>query len=289
MNPSILVYWSFVQTAFKACYISPTLPNMHTSRLFSPTLCVFFSLSTIADAQGTTAQQGADGLGSGTLPSMTTPLASTGVSGTPTSYREIFTVPSAADAGASLLPNIQDPEAVDAQAVCPGYKAENVKKNDLGFTATLRLAGQACNVYGNDIDTLNLSVEYQSVDRLAVRIIPAAIDVSHRSWYLLPDQIVHQPTADEDAKSASLENDLTLTWSNDPVFSFTVFRKSTGDAVFDTRGTKLIFEDQYVEFASTLPPNYNLYGLGESMHGLRLGNNYTKTMWAVDIADPIDL
>ena len=172
--------------------------------------------------------------------------------------------------------------------VCPGYTAKNVVRNLLGLTATLTLAGKACNVYGNDINTLNLTVEYQAVDRLAVRVIPAVIDASNTTQYNIPDYIVHQPTADADANSTTLTSDLNFVWSNDPTFSFSVYRVSTGDTIFSTTGTKLVFEDQFVEFASDLPENYNLYGLGETIHALRLGNNFTKTIYAADVGDPID-
>ena len=266
--------------------------------MFSP-LCLFgalalyaFQTNRIAYAQQPTASGGAaDGLASGLMGSMSaSPSASPSadVSGTPTSFREIFTVPSAADVGATLIPNIQDPQAVDAQTVCPGYTASNVECNDLGFTATLQLAGKACNVYGNDVETLNLTVEYQSSQRLAVRIMPAVIDASNQSFYVLPDHIVTQPKADSDANITSLGNDLSLTWTNDPTFSFSVYRMSTGDALFSTAGTKLIYEDQFIEFVSDLPQNYNLYGLGETIHGFRLGNNFTKTMYAADVGDTID-
>ena len=232
----------------------------------------------------------ADGLESATSLTSATPTPETAeINGTPTTFRPLFTVPSAADYGVTLLPNIEDPQAVDAQDVCPGYKATDVERNVLGLTATLSLAGAACNVYGNDIGTLNLTVQYQSADRLAVRITPAIITASNSTQYNIPDYIVHQPTADTDANSTSLTNDLNFVWSNDPTFSFTVFRKSTGDTLFSTAGTKLVFEDQFVEFASALPENYNLYGLGETIHGLRLGNNFTKTMYNADIGDPIDL
>ena len=187
-----------------------------------------------------------------------------------------------------MIPNIQDPQAKDAQDVCPGYTASNVARNSLGLTATLTLAGSACNIYGNDIDTLNLTVQHQSADRLAIRITPALIDASNFSYYHLPSYIVHQPTPDTDASSTSLSSDLNFVWSNDPTFSFSVYRVSTGDALFSTVGTKLVFEDQFVEFASNLPEDYNLYGLGESIHALRLGNNFTKTMYAADTGDTID-
>ena len=190
--------------------------------------------------------------------------------------------------GATLIPNVEDPLAKDAQDVCPGYFGFNVARNSLGFTASLTLAGSPCNVYGNDIDTLNLTVQYQSADRLAIRITPAVIDASNSSYYILPSYIVHQPTPDTDANSTSLSSDLDFVWSNDPTFSFSVYRLSTGDTLFSTVGTKLVFEDQFVEIASTLPENYNLYGLGESIHGLRLGDNFTKTIYAADTGDTID-
>lgn len=207
---------------------------------------------------------------------------------TTTSSKPVFTVSSDAQIGASILPNIKDPEAVDAQSVCPGYSASNVVRTKSGLTATLKLAGTACNVYGTDIDTLNLTVEYQSADRLAVKISPAVIDSSNASQYIIPDNIVQRPTTDSDADASSLTGELEFVWSNNPTFSFSVLRVSTGDRLFSTENTTLIFENQFVEFVSTLPENYNLYGLGETIHSLRLGNNYTKTIYAVDVGDVID-
>lgn len=207
---------------------------------------------------------------------------------TATSSKSVFTVPSDAQNGASILPNIKDPEAVDAQSVCPGYSASNVVRTISGLTATLKLAGTACNLYGTDIETLNLTVEYQSADRLAVKISPAVIDSSNASQYIIPDNIVQRPSTDPDADASSLTSDLEFVWSNKPTFSFSVIRVSTGDKIFSTENTILIFENQFVEFVSTLPENYNLYGLGESIHSLRLGNNYTKTIYAVDVGDVID-
>jgi alpha-glucosidase len=85
----------------------------------------------------------------------------------------VFTIPASADEGANLLPNVVDPAAVDAQDACPGYKASQVQEDERGLTAVLTLAGDRCNVYGNDIEVLNLKVEYQSANRLAVNISPA--------------------------------------------------------------------------------------------------------------------
>ncbi len=215
--------------------------------------------------------------------SLTSVLAQTST----TSYRAIFTVPASAQNGLPVLPNINDPQAVNAQDVCPGYTASNVVRTPYGLTASLRLAGKACNVYGTDIDSLNLTVEYQSSDRLHLEIVPTYVDSSNSSWYILPEALVQKPTIDADAGSV-LDSDLNFVWSNDPTFSFSVIRQSTGDVLFSSTGYKLVFENQFIEFGSSLPENYNLYGMGEVIHGLRMGNNITRTFYAADVGDPID-
>jgi hypothetical protein len=45
---------------------------------------------------------------------------------------------------------------------CPGYSASGVIQTATGLTADLTLAGAACNVYGNDIQNLKLTVNYDS-------------------------------------------------------------------------------------------------------------------------------
>lgn len=67
---------------------------------------------------------------------------------------------------------------------------------------------------------------------------------------------MNKPTLDSDANATTQLNDLQFSWSNDPTFSFSVVRKSTGDVVFDTTGTKLVFENQFVEFATSMPEKY---------------------------------
>ncbi|KAL9116184.1 MAG: hypothetical protein Q9227_000555 [Pyrenula ochraceoflavens] len=203
---------------------------------------------------------------------------------TMTSFAPQFTVPTDADVGQPVIPNIMDPQAVDAQTVCPGYTASNLVNKTNGFTASLTLAGDACNVYGTDINDLTLTVEYQTDQRLHVSVVPSYISSSNSSHYILSPSLVPAGNGSSDPAS----NDLQFAWSNDPSFSFSVTRKSTGDKIFDTTGSNLVFENQFVEFVTAEPPDYNLYGLGESIHGLRLGNNFTKTMYAADVGDPID-
>lgn len=45
---------------------------------------------------------------------------------------------------------------------CPGYAASNVQTTADGLTADLKLAGTACNTYGEDLEDLVLSVTYES-------------------------------------------------------------------------------------------------------------------------------
>jgi alpha-glucosidase len=205
-----------------------------------------------------------------------TPSSTSSQTGTTASSREVFTVPADSDVGQPLLPNVEDPEAIDAQSVCPGYTASNVQNTTNGFTADLSLAGDACNVYGNEIEQLTLTVEHQASDRLHIGIQPRYIGPENETWFLLPEAIVPKPVSSSAGDTSSESSDFELSWTNDPTFSFTVKRKSSGDTLFTTQGSKIVYEDQFIEFVSPLPENYNLYGLGEVMHGFRLGNNLTS-------------
>jgi alpha-glucosidase len=111
-----------------------------------------------------------------------TSVVTVDIGGTPTTFRDVFTIPASADQGQPLIPNIQDPEAVNAQDVCPGYTASQLQENENGLSAVLTLAGAPCNVYGNDVETLNLKVEYQSENRLAVQIYPANVVSPQNLW-----------------------------------------------------------------------------------------------------------
>jgi alpha-glucosidase len=45
---------------------------------------------------------------------------------------------------------------------CPGYTLSNLVQSQSSWTADLTLSGDACNVYGEDINDLKLLVEYQT-------------------------------------------------------------------------------------------------------------------------------
>jgi alpha-glucosidase len=113
------------------------------------------------------------------------------------------------------------------------------------------------------------------------------LDSNNVTQYILSPDLVDLPQ--QGVPDPEIEDiDLQFSWSNDPSFSFTVVRKSTGDVLYDTRGSVLVYENQFIEFVTQLPENYNLYGMGERIHGLRLNNNFTATFFAADAGDPID-
>ena len=236
------------------------------------------TLCSLVSAQ-TSTSQAADGL-STAAGTPTAPVGTATINGTATTYSVAFTVPAAADVGPNVLPNIKDPVSVSclhlspctdcvccetarqAQTLCPGYKASNVQHKQNGLTATLNLQGGSCNVYGTDIDTLALEVDVQTAQRLRISIQPAYLDSSNMSQYILPDELVHLPEQGV-VMTDTQDIDLQFSYFNEPTFGFTVLRKSTGDVLFDTTGSVLVYENQFIEFVTQLPENYNLYGMGE--------------------------
>lgn len=184
-----------------------------------------------------------------------------------------------------MTPTVFDPEAPDPQA-CPGYKVLNVDESEYGIRADLALAGPACNVFGPDIPDLELSVAYQSKDRLNVNIEPKYIGPANRSWFKLDDEFVKRPSLD--GGKYRTNSDLQFTWSNEPSFQFKISRSHNGEVIFSTYGHVIVFEDQFIELVTNMVDDYNVYGLAENIHNFRLGTNYTQTLFNVDAPNPID-
>ena len=153
-----------------------------------------------------------------------------------------------------------------------------MKQTTTGLTADLMLAGEPCNVYGNDIADLSLTVEYQSKERLAVRIVPNYLAPSNQSLYILDPSLTPYPSVDSGSSKES--SDLRFSYTNSPSFQFKIERASSGEVIFDTTGNVIVFEDQFLELATNMVPQYNIYGLAESLHSFRLGNDWTQTFWS---------
>jgi alpha-glucosidase len=141
---------------------------------------------------------------------------------------------------------------------CPGYTASNVVEKDSTLTADLTLAGDACNAYSDDIKNLKLLVEYQTNERLHVKIYDADLQV-----FQVQEQVFPRPKH-EKASNAALQFDV-----KQDQFSFTVKRRDSGEVLFDTNTVPLVFEKQYVRLRTKLPDNPNIYGLGEHSDSFR--------------------
>jgi alpha-glucosidase len=186
-----------------------------------------------------------------------------------TSYRELPTLASWATIGVAQTPTVSNPNAVIAQEVCPGYSLSNVQKSDRGLNGLLSLNGSACNAYGKDYANLTLTVYYDTETRLHV-----TIGDNDQNQYRIPEALVGIPPPAESVGNVTYRFDY-----NESPFEFWVSR-TDGEILFDTRGFKLIFETQYIELTTNMEEDYNLYGLGEVIHSLKLHKNFTRTMWA---------
>lgn len=162
----------------------------------------------------------------------------------------------------------------DPLTACPGYTASNIVKTASGLTADLTLAGEACNVYGSDLQDLTLEVSYDTETRLHVKIQDAA-----NSVYQVPESVFPRPaTGGSDEAVSALKFD----YSESP-FSFTVSRADSGEVLFDTSAASLVFESQYLRLRTKLPASPSLYGLGEHSDPFMLNTtDYIRTFWSQD-------
>jgi len=109
--------------------------------------------------------------------------------------------------------------------------------------------------------------------RLHVKIF----DVNN-TVYQVPESVFPRPNGTAFTASKS---QLRFHCTESP-FSFTVSRPN-GEVLFDTSGSPLIFQNQYLGLRTSLPPNPYLYGFGEHTDPHRLNTtNYTRTIWNRD-------
>ena len=111
--------------------------------------------------------------------------------------------------------------------------------------------------------------------RLHVMIYDADEEV-----YQVPEEVFPRPESNEALTMDT--SDLKFSFETAP-FSFTVSRRDTGEVLFDTSGSNLVFQSQYLNLKTSLPDDPNLYGLGEHSDPLRLNTtDYTRTLWNRD-------
>lgn len=111
--------------------------------------------------------------------------------------------------------------------------------------------------------------------RILVKIYDAAQNV-----YQVPESVLPRPKPG--TLSSASKADLEFEIIENP-FSFSIKRKQSGEVLFDTSDSNLIFQSQYLRLRTKLPSNPNLYGLGEHSDNLRLNHtSYIRTLWSHD-------
>ena len=188
---------------------------------------------------------------------------------------------------------VTDPKFLDA---CPGYVAKNVANTRNTLTADLVLNGAACNVFGEDIETLKLEVTYETSESSRQAASPQLLTEdtpSHEedrvhvkitdpsdARYEIPESVLPRPKADPTTSPHTSNIRFNFTESS---FAFSIYSASTNEVLFTTASHPIIFEPQYLRVKTNLPDDANLYGLGEHTDAFHLGtHNYTRTMWSRD-------
>eukprot|EP00775_Hariotina_reticulata_P010096 gene10096-10252_t len=143
----------------------------------------------------------------------------------------------------------------------------------------LQLSKEHALEYGSSLGELDVEITPETASRLHVKIKPAG-----QNRWEVPGSIVPRPDAQKGLDPNGLLYSLHTMASSDP-FALTISRTLNNEPIFDTRGFRLLFKDQYLELTTALPADADLYGLGEVSlpTGLLLPRDGSIiTMWARD-------
>ncbi|KAF9296133.1 hypothetical protein BGZ74_010460 [Mortierella antarctica] len=181
--------------------------------------------------------------------------------------------------------NLNAPYCFLRQHSCKGYGVSSATTTANGVQVQLDLNGgsQGCARFGEDIPRLKVIVDFETKSRVRVRILDR-----ERSRYEIPASALPNP---QDTAKVVGKLDYDFKYTENP-FTFSVIRRSTGEAVFQTKVPgvdSLVYENEYLEISTALPDDANIYGLGEVVSGFRRDSRGTRqTMWARDAATPVD-
>ncbi|KAI6063234.1 Maltase-glucoamylase, intestinal-like protein [Aix galericulata] len=135
-----------------------------------------------------------------------------------------------------------------------GYKVDgSVRSTETGFEATLtRLPSPS--LFGNDINTVLLTGEYQTSNRFRFKIT----DPNTKRF-----EVPHEHVGSFSGPAASNLN-YKVEVKNNP-FGIVVTRVSNGKVLFNTSIGPLQYADQFLQLSIKLPSS-NIYGVGEHVH-----------------------
>eukprot|EP01113_Clastostelium_recurvatum_P013817 TRINITY_DN1741_c0_g1_i2.p1 TRINITY_DN1741_c0_g1~~TRINITY_DN1741_c0_g1_i2.p1 ORF type:complete len:845 (-),score=218.14 TRINITY_DN1741_c0_g1_i2:39-2573(-) len=171
--------------------------------------------------------------------------------------------------------------AITNGAFFPGYKIASLSKTNTGFNGVLDLISPG--PFGADIQQLSLDATYYTSSILRVRIT----DSKSARWEV--PWVVQVSPPSSMPPSPALE--VSFPGVGAP-FGFAVTRTAGGATIFNSSVPEakpfngLIYDDLYLELSTTLPPNANIYGLGERIFTFRLDPTQTYTLFAKDQGTP---
>uniref|UniRef100_A0A8C6XHF7 P-type domain-containing protein n=1 Tax=Naja naja TaxID=35670 RepID=A0A8C6XHF7_NAJNA len=136
-----------------------------------------------------------------------------------------------------------------------GYQVQgSMSDTNPGFEATLiRLPSPS--LFGNDIEKLHLTAEYQTANRFHFKIT----DPANKDRYEVPHENV-QPF--QGSKATNLMYRIEVT---DNPFGISVIRNINNKVLFNTSIGPLIYADQFLQLSIRVP-SWNVYGVGEHVH-----------------------
>ncbi|XP_026522804.1 sucrase-isomaltase, intestinal [Notechis scutatus] len=136
-----------------------------------------------------------------------------------------------------------------------GYQVQGrMSDTNPGFEATLiRLPSPS--LFGNDIEKLHLTAEYQTANRFHFKIT----DPANKDRYEVPHENV-QPF--QGSKATNLMYRIEVT---DNPFGISVIRNINNKVLFNTSIGPLIYADQFLQLSIRVP-SWNVYGVGEHVH-----------------------
>lgn len=98
--------------------------------------------------------------------------------------------------------------------------------------------------------------------------------------YQVPESVFPRPGSGGSRSKAVSQ--IRFEFEADP-FSFAVVRDGAKEPLFDTSGSPLVFQSQYLNLRTSLPDDPNIYGIGESTDAFKLNStDYTRTLWNRD-------
>ncbi|XP_062988083.1 sucrase-isomaltase, intestinal [Elgaria multicarinata webbii] len=136
-----------------------------------------------------------------------------------------------------------------------GYQVEgSLKDTNTGFQATLRRL-PAPSLFGNDIEKILLTAEYQTANRFRFKITDPA-----NNRYEVPHQYVKKTF--DGPKASNLNYMVNITQNP---FGISVIRSSNNKVLFNTTIGPLVYADQFLQLSIKVP-SWNVYGVGEQVH-----------------------